>query len=88
MKKYLTNPIGEYNLFLRRKSSKPLKIIGILQDMIIYTGEDAIKLFQADDFDDVVSDQRAKLMACLDLGHQWDNLAKCPVCITLEWKDE
>lgn len=86
MKKYLHNPISEYSLFL--KSENDLKVIGILQDGVIYTGNKAIELFKTGNFDDVVSEQRAKLMSCLDLSPQWDELAKQPVCITLEYKKD
>lgn len=84
MKEYLHNPIAEYALFLNGNKPRFLEIIGILQDGIIYCGNQAIELFKAGEFDDVVSKERAHFMSALDLGHSWDNLAKQEICITLE----
>lgn len=82
MKDWGLNPIAEFTLFLKRGSGF-ITVVGILQDGIIYTDPKAAELFDAGNFDDIVSDDRAKFMAAMDLGVKWQQLASCEPFIVL-----
>jgi len=61
------------------------KVIGFQINGVIYTGVKAIKMFKAaGNYERVITKQIAQFMAALDLGYQWEQLAKAPIILIIE----
>ena len=70
-----------------RSAFEMREIVGILINGTIYTGKEAIaRVKYTGDFDDVVCRARLKMMASMDLGHQWEELLRQPTLFYLDEK--